>query len=71
MAKPKTPAQRPYDNKGSRQRLVRVRNEVDDWLLGMSQKDKAKDARSRSGVATYINIFLEKAYEEAHPRRQA
>jgi len=64
-------AAKPYDNNGSRQRLVRIPDAIDDWLIGLSRKSKSKNPESRAGIATEINAILRKAFDEAHSRRKA
>lgn len=51
-------------NSKSRQRLVRVPLDRDDWLQSLARKSRAKDPDYRGGVATEINKLIDAAYEK-------
>ncbi len=58
------------ENSESRQRVVRIKKAVDDWLADRARKAKKKNPDVRHGVATEINAFINQVYEE-HTGRKA
>lgn len=58
------------ENSKSRQRLVRVPIEFDDWLIQRFRASRSENPDSRNGVSTEINKLIREAYE-ADSRRSA
>lgn len=56
------------ENSKSRQRLVRVPIQADNWLQEKARQKRRQDPDSRAGVATEINRLIDEAYEREQPK---